>query len=193
LPAEPCERFQSWFKELNPASMTLIFPSAYMNNPSSMFGHLLLRVDQKGQTEQTRLLAYTTENGEDKTIIRRDVCRIVDGNVIGICYCTIVQPLPADTKAKPTTPASFSRRTAKPIPKPSSRRPSRDFSLPNRSDARVSRRAARSSPAIIGSSAGPDRRSRRAAAVHAGKKHPRRGFMDLWLNMSHWFDHYGVY
>ena len=42
-----------------------------MNNPSSMFGHTLLRIDQKGQTEQTRLLAYainyaanvTTENG----------------------------------------------------------------------------------------------------------------------------------
>jgi len=67
LPAEPCERFQSWFKELNPASMTLIFPSAYMNNPSSMFGHLLLRVDQKGQTEQTRLLAYTINYSADVT------------------------------------------------------------------------------------------------------------------------------
>src|SRR5919109_631952 len=38
LPSQPCERFQSWLAELNPASITLIFPSAYMNNPSSMFG-----------------------------------------------------------------------------------------------------------------------------------------------------------
>jgi hypothetical protein len=30
-----------------------------MNNPPSMFGHTLLRIDQKGQTEQTRILAYT--------------------------------------------------------------------------------------------------------------------------------------
>ena len=67
LPAEPCERFNSWFKELSPASMTLIFPSAYMNNPSSMFGHLLLRVDQKGQTDQTRLLAYTINYSADVT------------------------------------------------------------------------------------------------------------------------------
>ena len=59
LPSQPCERFQSWLAELNPASITLIFPSAYMNNPSSMFGHLLLRIDQRGQTEQTRILAYT--------------------------------------------------------------------------------------------------------------------------------------
>ena len=67
LPQQHCERFQAWLKELNPASITLIFPSAYMNNPSSMFGHLLLRVDQKGQTEQTRLLAYTVNYSADVT------------------------------------------------------------------------------------------------------------------------------
>jgi hypothetical protein len=32
-----------------------------MNNPASMFGHTFLRIDQKGQTEQTRLLAYTID------------------------------------------------------------------------------------------------------------------------------------
>jgi len=37
----------------------VIFASAFMNNPSSMFGHTFLRVDRKGQTEQTRLLDYT--------------------------------------------------------------------------------------------------------------------------------------
>ena len=67
LPREPCERFHSWFAELNPTSITLIFPAAYMNNPSSMFGHLLLRVDQKGQTEQTRILAYTVNYSADVT------------------------------------------------------------------------------------------------------------------------------
>jgi hypothetical protein len=59
LPPEPCERFRSWYKELNPASLSLIFPAAFLNNPASSFGHLLLRVDQKGQTEATRILAYT--------------------------------------------------------------------------------------------------------------------------------------
>jgi hypothetical protein len=59
LPVKTCDRFRSWYKELNPASLTLIFPSAYLNNPASSFGHLLLRVDQKGQTEATRILAYT--------------------------------------------------------------------------------------------------------------------------------------
>lgn len=56
---QPCERFDHWLEELNPASISVIFPSAYMDNPASMFGHSFLRVDQKGQTEQTRILAYT--------------------------------------------------------------------------------------------------------------------------------------
>lgn len=67
LPPQSCDRFEAWLKELNPASITLIFPSAYMNNPSSMFGHLLLRVDQKNQTENNRLLAYTVNYSADVT------------------------------------------------------------------------------------------------------------------------------
>ena len=67
LPPQSCDRFRAWLKELNPASITVIFPSAFMNNPSSMFGHLLLRVDQRGQTEQTRLLAYTINYSADVT------------------------------------------------------------------------------------------------------------------------------
>ena len=67
LPRQPCDRFESWLAELNPASITVIFPSAFMNNPSSMFGHLLLRVDQKGQTERTSILAYTVNYAADVT------------------------------------------------------------------------------------------------------------------------------
>ena len=59
LPRMACERFDRWFNDFEAQSITLIFPSAYLNNPASMFGHTFLRVDQKGQTEQTRILAYT--------------------------------------------------------------------------------------------------------------------------------------
>ena len=67
LQPQTCERFQSWFAEMNPQSITLIFASAFMNNPSSMFGHTFLRIDQKGQTEQTRLLAYTIHYAAEVT------------------------------------------------------------------------------------------------------------------------------
>ncbi len=60
-----CERFDRWYKDFQARSITLIFPSAFLNNPASMFGHTLLRVDQKGQTEQTRILAHTINYAAD--------------------------------------------------------------------------------------------------------------------------------
>ena len=59
LPPQPCERFTRWFKEFNAQSISVIFPTGFMNNPASMFGHTFLRIDGKGQTPQTRILDYT--------------------------------------------------------------------------------------------------------------------------------------
>lgn len=60
-----CERFDRWFADFEARSITLIFPSAFLNNPASMFGHTLLRVDQRGQTDSTRILAYTINYAAD--------------------------------------------------------------------------------------------------------------------------------
>lgn len=65
LPPQPCARFQHWIHELNATAATLVFASAYLNNPASLFGHTLLRLDQRGQTEATRLLAYTINYAAD--------------------------------------------------------------------------------------------------------------------------------
>lgn len=54
-----CPELEEWLKAINPQQATLIFASDYLNNPSSMFGHTLLRIDTPEQNEQTRLLAYT--------------------------------------------------------------------------------------------------------------------------------------
>lgn len=58
LPEHPCWRFEEWLEALNPAGLTLIFPVAYINSPATMFGHTLLRIDARGQTEQNKLLSY---------------------------------------------------------------------------------------------------------------------------------------
>lgn len=58
-PDQPCPRLAAWAAEIRPAGATLVFPSAYVNSPASMFGHTLLRIDAEGQTDATRLLAYT--------------------------------------------------------------------------------------------------------------------------------------
>ena len=58
LPERPCPRFEWWRGQLDAAGVTLVFPAAYLNNPSSLFGHTLLRLDRADQTPDTRLLAY---------------------------------------------------------------------------------------------------------------------------------------
>ena len=60
-----CERFEAWFAGFEAEAVTLIFPSAFMNNPASMFGHTFLRIDQRGQTPLTRILAYTINFAAD--------------------------------------------------------------------------------------------------------------------------------
>jgi hypothetical protein len=56
IPRE-CKRFNDWRNYLDPAGVALVFPAAFLNNPASMFGHTFLRIDGKGQNDQSRLLA----------------------------------------------------------------------------------------------------------------------------------------
>lgn len=65
LPPLTCERFDRWYADFEVEAISLIFPSAFLNNPASMFGHTLFRVDQQGQTDQTRILAYSINFAAD--------------------------------------------------------------------------------------------------------------------------------
>ncbi len=53
-----CPELDNWRQVLDPQGLTLVFPTAFMNNPSSMFGHTLLRVDAKDQTRHKELVAF---------------------------------------------------------------------------------------------------------------------------------------
>jgi hypothetical protein len=44
-----CPEFDNWKKEVNPESMSLIFSTAYPNNPASMFGHTFFRFNKKNK------------------------------------------------------------------------------------------------------------------------------------------------
>lgn len=63
LPLRPCLRYEQWRATLDPRGLTLVFAAAYLNNPSSMYGHTLLRIDARDQDERTRLLAYALNFG----------------------------------------------------------------------------------------------------------------------------------
>ncbi|MEN0108101.1 MAG: DUF4105 domain-containing protein, partial [Pseudomonas sp.] len=64
LPKPDCAEFNAWFKDIAPHSAVLIFPAAYLNSPSSMFGHTLLRIDQADiDSDNTALLSYALNFG----------------------------------------------------------------------------------------------------------------------------------
>ena len=45
LPRADCPELDSWFGKIKPYKATLIYATDFMGNPSSMFGHTLLRID----------------------------------------------------------------------------------------------------------------------------------------------------
>ena len=64
MPTPDCAEFKQWFKDVAPHSAVMIFPAAYLNSPSSMFGHTLLRIDQANvQSDKTSLLSYAINFG----------------------------------------------------------------------------------------------------------------------------------
>ncbi len=64
LPTPACTEFKEWFNDIAPHSAVLIFPAAYLNSPSSMFGHTLLRIDQADiDSDNTALLSYALNFG----------------------------------------------------------------------------------------------------------------------------------
>ncbi|MDE2196635.1 MAG: DUF4105 domain-containing protein, partial [Gammaproteobacteria bacterium] len=58
LPQTPCPHFDAWYRAIDPDRLVLIFPAAYVNNPSSMFGHTFLRFDHPRQPRNTHLESY---------------------------------------------------------------------------------------------------------------------------------------
>ncbi len=65
LPTPGCDCLKNWTKQLNINQVTIVFPTAYLNNPSSMFGHLFLRFEPSDRTESNLLMAYTINFAAD--------------------------------------------------------------------------------------------------------------------------------
>ncbi|TCK17917.1 uncharacterized protein DUF4105 [Thiogranum longum] len=58
LPAVHCNTLSKWRQTLSAEHATLVFPAAYLNSPSSMFGHTLLRLTPSDYRKSTPLAAY---------------------------------------------------------------------------------------------------------------------------------------
>ena len=68
----PCPRLEDWRDTIGDVELTLVFPEAFLGNPSSMFGHTLLRfdpitagADDSGEDLLGWTLDFTADAGED--------------------------------------------------------------------------------------------------------------------------------
>ncbi|MBU0719894.1 DUF4105 domain-containing protein [bacterium] len=62
FPHAGCDEYDKILKRLNPKSATLVFPSAHINSPASMFGHTFLRINS---AYESRLLSYAINYAAD--------------------------------------------------------------------------------------------------------------------------------
>lgn len=67
LPPQPCPAYEEWYAAIDPVSVVLVFPSAYINNPSSMFGHTLLRIDPPKSDKRTLLTSHSISYAAETT------------------------------------------------------------------------------------------------------------------------------
>jgi hypothetical protein len=68
LPVQHCPRAETFFGELDPSSVTLIFSAYYLNNPASAFGHTFLRLNKRNSLaigERRELLDYGIDYSAD--------------------------------------------------------------------------------------------------------------------------------
>ncbi len=70
MPRVACEHYQDWRTGLAATGLTLVYPEGFMNNPASMFGHTLLRIDIETDDRAEEILGYavdfTGEPGQDR-------------------------------------------------------------------------------------------------------------------------------
>ncbi|MCP5040340.1 MAG: DUF4105 domain-containing protein [bacterium] len=56
-----CRYYDEWREGLSATGLTLIYPEGFMNNPASMFGHTLLRIDVATEIEADEILGYAVD------------------------------------------------------------------------------------------------------------------------------------
>lgn len=67
MPRLHCQRFNTWINALNTDSITLVFSSYYINNPASMFGHTLIKVNNRNNTNRAEVLDYAINYAANPT------------------------------------------------------------------------------------------------------------------------------
>ncbi len=64
LSEQRCDAFLKWKQSFEATGLTLLFPSMYLNNPASMFGHTFLRFDNEKSELLRPTLSYAAQFDE---------------------------------------------------------------------------------------------------------------------------------
>lgn len=92
-----CEAYLAWRAEIPSARAVLVFPASYLNSPSSMFGHTLLRLDASDDPETVwnswavNFGAVTTEQDSSLLYVYRGLAGGYPGRFVIVPYVTKVQ------------------------------------------------------------------------------------------------------
>jgi hypothetical protein len=65
VPHPNCNLLSQWRSNFAPKQASVVFPSSYMNNPSSMFGHAFLKFESPENNSANGLLAFTINFAAD--------------------------------------------------------------------------------------------------------------------------------
>ncbi len=62
-----CKEFDAWYAAVDARAATLVFASAQLNSPASMYGHTLLRIERRAQSADSPLLSLAINYAADPT------------------------------------------------------------------------------------------------------------------------------
>lgn len=84
LPAVNCTKFDSWKEKIDAESVTMLFPSMYLHNPGSMFGHTFLRLNKKDNADLLNYtLSYAANHDPDDSMLSY-VYKGISGGYLGV-------------------------------------------------------------------------------------------------------------
>ena len=67
LPELECKEFDVLMKKVDPQAASLVFPSAYINSPASMFGHTFIRIDSSYNSKMLSFAVNYAANADSST------------------------------------------------------------------------------------------------------------------------------
>lgn len=79
IPTRSCPEMDRWLAAVSAYTMTLVFPGGYMNSPSSMFGHTLLRLDAQDRSRNPDLTAYAVNFAANVAADQQDALYAIKG------------------------------------------------------------------------------------------------------------------